>query len=75
MENILLRCNGTGCYTINICPVRHKANHCLKSNVYKFCKLNKHEIEPEAIKQHHGITPKVKKLIQSLIFDYDISMP
>ena len=44
MENILLRCNGTGCNTINICPVRHKVNHCLKSNVYKFYKLNQHQL-------------------------------
>ena len=58
--NILLRCSSTGCKTINICPVRDKVNHCLKSNVYKLYKLNLHEIEPETIKQHHGITPKIK---------------
>ena len=73
MENILLVCNGITCNSVEVCSVRHKVNHCLKSNFNKFYKLKQHEIEHEPIQQS-GMSPKVKELIKSLIFDYDISI-
>ena len=74
METISLICNSKSCNSTNLCPVRHKATRCLKSSNYKVYKLGKHDIEPEPIKNTpKGITPKVKQLIQSLIFDYDIT--
>ena len=73
MENILLVCNQINCNSVEVCSVHHKVNHCLKSKLYKFNKLNQHDIEHEPIQQS-DMSPKVKEFIKSLIFDYDISI-
>ena len=75
METLLLRCDGQSCNSAGICPVRHKITHCLHSTDYQFFKLYEHEVEPVAVFKHHGITSKVKQIIKSLIFEYDITLP
>ena len=64
MENILLDFNGIACNSVEVCLVRHKVNNCLKCKLYKFYKLNQHDIEPEPIQQS-GMSPKVKEFIKS----------
>ena len=68
MEVMLLYCNANSCNLINECVVRYKVTYCLKSKEYLIYKLNSHVTE-------RGITPLDKKLIQSLIFENDVSIP
>ena len=77
MEYITLLCNNADCNLVDLCNVRYKVYHCMKKNKYKFFRLNDHEqpILPRVITSRKGITPVVKSLINSLIHDYDISIP
>ena len=74
-ENILLVCNSSACNAVDLCNVRYKVNHCLTSQKYAFYRLDYHEVELELVYvKTRGMTTKVKTLIRSLMFDFDITM-
>ena len=59
------------------CLVEYKALKCPKKDKFIIMKLNDHEepIEQREFSTKRGVTPRVKELIEKLIFEYDIGMP
>ena len=74
MESILLLCNGSNCNQIDLCDVRYNIAHCINSE-YFVLKLNDHpvELEPEIRQQptKRRLTPKVKRLVDNLMYTCD----
>ena len=62
-----------------MCDVRYKITHCLNSEDYFFFKLNEHPVglEPELRQKptKRGLTPKVKRLVDNLMYTCDITLP
>ena len=57
--------------------VEYKAFKCPKRDKYVIMKLNDHdeEVLPREFNTQRGLTPRVKLLLNKLIFEYDIGMP
>ena len=59
--------------------MRYKITHCLNSEDYLFFKLNEHPVGLESeIRQQptkRGLTPKVKCLVDNLMYTCDITLP
>jgi len=79
MEVIYLLCNAPKCNLVDLCEVRYKVNHCLNNDKYFFSQLNKHDedYEPEvrSVPTRRGLTPEVKKILDHLMYECDISLP
>ena len=75
MDSIYLICNNASCE--GKCLVEYKAYKCPKHNVYIIMKLNEHEeeLDQRDFTTKRGITPRVKRLLENLIYEYDIGMP
>ena len=75
MASIYLICNNAECEMK--CLVEYKALKCSKKDKFIIMKLNDHEepIEPREFSTKRGVTPRVKELLEKLIFEYDIGMP
>ena len=59
------------------CLVECKALKCPKKDKFIIMKLNDHEeqLEPREFSKKRGVTQRVKKLLEKLIFKYYIGMP
>ena len=71
MDSIYLICNNASCE--GKCLVEYKAYKCPKYNVYIIMKLNEHEeeLDQRDFTTKRGITPRVKRLLENLIYEYD----
>ena len=75
METILFECKTNECNLNGKCCVRYKVTHCLERGTYKFYQLNQHapnwKCDNVKLSDKKGLTPKVKRLVNYLYFQYE----